>query len=482
MRSRVVIATVIALGLATASMLLPSAPTTDPWGWLIWGREILHLDLSTAVAGSPSWKPLPVLVTTPLALLGGAAPTLWLVVSRAGALLSLAMGYRLAARLGGRSAGALAVLGLLLSTGWSLGVAHGYSEAFAMGLLFLAIDRELDGRSGQALLLGTAVALTRPEAWPLLCVVGALFWRRSQVHPAFVLGPLVAVPLLWIVPDWIGSGQFLHGSHVSQAVAPTGGGASLDALGGAAVIAPIPYGVCALAFPLFDDRGREGAYAGVALLSVSWGALLAILMFVAGYPATSRLFALIAGLVCVLGAVGAAGLAARLSPARPVLATGLMVALAAVTVGLRAHPFLDGGRAALVHGRIASDLHDAIQRAGPATLRRCGRLRVPSGMGWARGVVAWDLHVPLRRVRGVRTSVRAYVVELGAHRLDRAPPPPSRPVRVSRLRRKAVLFLPFQHAPLIRSRAAGTRMYELAADGRWTVYAVGRPPCLRRAA
>src|ERR671928_1807859 len=87
-----------ACAIAGLSLLAPSAPTTDPWGWIVWGREVLHLDLSTVVPGPPSWKPLPVLVTTPLALAGGAAPTLWLFVARLGALASLVVAARLANR------------------------------------------------------------------------------------------------------------------------------------------------------------------------------------------------------------------------------------------------------------------------------------------------------------------------------------------------------------------------------------------------
>src|SRR4051795_9476322 len=79
---------------AALSLLGPAVPTYDPWAWIIWGREITHLDLNT-VSG-PSWKPLPILLTTPFALLGdAAAPALWLLVARAGGLLAIAMAYRL---------------------------------------------------------------------------------------------------------------------------------------------------------------------------------------------------------------------------------------------------------------------------------------------------------------------------------------------------------------------------------------------------
>jgi hypothetical protein len=102
------------LALAALSLLGPSQPAYDPWAWLIWGREIVHLDLVTD--RGPSWKPLPVLFTTPFSLFGDdAAPELWLVIGRAGGLLALAMAYRLAARLGGRLAGVVAVVSVALA-------------------------------------------------------------------------------------------------------------------------------------------------------------------------------------------------------------------------------------------------------------------------------------------------------------------------------------------------------------------------------
>src|SRR3954471_21404794 len=80
---------VACLALAALSLLVPSAPTTDPWGWILWGRQLIHFHLDTVVGGAPSWKPLPVVVATPLALAGGAAPALWMLVARAGGLFSL---------------------------------------------------------------------------------------------------------------------------------------------------------------------------------------------------------------------------------------------------------------------------------------------------------------------------------------------------------------------------------------------------------
>src|SRR5215210_4313076 len=115
------------LGIAALSLLGPATLTYDPWAWAIWGREIVHLDLVTT--SGPSWKPLPVLFTTPFALFGDdAAPDLWLVVAHAGGLLAFAMAYRLGARLAGPVAGALAAVALMLADEFIRHFARGNSE------------------------------------------------------------------------------------------------------------------------------------------------------------------------------------------------------------------------------------------------------------------------------------------------------------------------------------------------------------------
>ena len=45
------------LAVSALTLLFPSTPTYDPWAWILWGREIAHLDLVTE--GGPSWKPCP---------------------------------------------------------------------------------------------------------------------------------------------------------------------------------------------------------------------------------------------------------------------------------------------------------------------------------------------------------------------------------------------------------------------------------------
>src|SRR3954454_12562973 len=106
------------LALAAVSLLAPSQPTTDPWGWIVWGHELVYGGFTTVVGGAPSWKPGPVLFTAPLALTGGAAPLLWLLLARAAALYSLAVAWRLVDGVGGEAAGCLPHAGIVLGSAW----------------------------------------------------------------------------------------------------------------------------------------------------------------------------------------------------------------------------------------------------------------------------------------------------------------------------------------------------------------------------
>ena len=88
----------VVLALGALSLLAPSTPSYDPWSWTVWARQIIHGHLTITDTGT-SWKPLPMIATVPFALLGGAAPDLWLAVARAGAIAAVVMAFRLAHRL-----------------------------------------------------------------------------------------------------------------------------------------------------------------------------------------------------------------------------------------------------------------------------------------------------------------------------------------------------------------------------------------------
>jgi hypothetical protein len=77
-----------------------SRPGYDPYGWLVWGYQLLHWNLN--LGGAPSWKPLPLLATAPFALFGHNALYLWMVlsvsVSFAGTIFAARIAYRVVNR------------------------------------------------------------------------------------------------------------------------------------------------------------------------------------------------------------------------------------------------------------------------------------------------------------------------------------------------------------------------------------------------
>ena len=263
----------VAITLAALSLLIPSTPSYDPWAWLLWGREIIHLNLQTT--GGPSWKPLPMIFTTGFAPLGSAAPDLWLVVARAGALMAVVMVFKLAYRLT-RSLGELtghiaSVIAPLLAAVVAAGSlvnsprfitdnALGYSEGLAIALLLIAVDRGLDGAKRQAFAVGFLAALDRPELWFFWVPYGIYLWRSEPESRRLVGGLFLLVPALWFLPELWGSGQLLRGVTRAQHPRPN-----------SAAFASCP--VCTVfkqeAWPSLLNRVKLPAI--LALVAAAWG-------------------------------------------------------------------------------------------------------------------------------------------------------------------------------------------------------------------
>ncbi len=228
------------LAFGALSLLYPSTPSYDPWGWLLWGREVLHLNLNTV--GANTFKPLPVLFTLPFALFGRAQPDLWLVIARAGMVLAVAMAFRLAARItiwfgaspAGRRgisrvvaygpsvlAGSIAALTVLISPQYIRNGALGYSECLGAALVLLAIDRHLDDKPRQTFIIGFFPALDRPEIWPFWGLYGVYLWRRDPAARKLIVALFALVPALWFLPELWGSGALFRG--VQHDLHPTAG-------------------------------------------------------------------------------------------------------------------------------------------------------------------------------------------------------------------------------------------------------------------
>jgi hypothetical protein len=388
------------------SLLAVSAPTYDPWAWIIWGREVAHLDLVTLEG--PSWKPLPVLFTTPFSLFGDdAAPALWLVVARAGGLLALAMAFRLGARLAGESAGAIAALSLLVADDFIRDFARGNSEGLLVAFVLWAIERHLEGRRTQAFLLGFAAALLRPELWPLWAVYGLWLiyqdgWSRRQI--AVVVGCGLLCLVLWFVPEYLGSGDWLRAAE--RARDPNPGSAAfasspfVEVFRRSAALLTVPVYVGAVIATLLAVWRRD--HVRLALAAMSTVLMIAVAaMTQGGFAGNLRYVALPAALVCVLAGAGWVDLV-RLTRARVGLAAA--VALTAV-IAAAWFPFVrtdvndlraDRALTIIEANFYGPNLKATIAKAGgESRIKSCGRVftgpfQVPS--------VAWRLHVHANQI------------------------------------------------------------------------------------
>ncbi len=398
-----------ALVVSAVSLLAPSTITYDPTSWVIWGREIAHWDLVTT--GGPSWKPLPVLFTIPFSLFGDSAPLLlWAWIARAGALAGMAMGYRLARRMGGPVAGGVAALAILASEGYAYGAWRGNSEGLMVAFALLAVERHLDGRRTAAFVLAGAAALIRPEIWPLWGAYGLwLLWRRRDAATALlVLGGGGLVLMAWFLPEYLGSGDALRAA--SRALDPNLDSAAfasfpaLEVLRRTLVDAPVVVVVGALLAVGFALKRREGAHDRVVLvLAAAAGALLLAVaaMTQAGFSGNQRYVVLPLAFVAVLAGAGWVELVllAR-SRSRPLLAAGAL-ALFVAGCGLYAAGEAEVWDRQVTRAGLEVEsnrtLATAIAQGGGRTrIDRCPavyatRFEVP--------IVAWTLHRHLNRTQ-----------------------------------------------------------------------------------
>ena len=400
--------------LAALSLLGPSAPTYDPWAWLNWGRQISDGGLDT-VAG-PSWKPLPVALTAAFALVDdGAAPSLWLLVARAGGLLAIAMAYRLADPAGGaRSPARVAAASLVLANGFVSSFARGNSEGLLVGLVLWAIERHLDGRRRQAFLLAavgraaapgglavpgraTASGSCAPSGGTGIRAPSARARRRSgRRHRAAVVRP--RVHRLGQLPA---RGRRARATRWrARRARRTIRSSPSSATRRSALLVPVYAGalvaVAAAARAWRRDRGG-GTVLALAALTTAYMVIVGVLAE-AGFTGNLRYVTLPAAVVCVLAGVGWAQVVAwaRATPGRAATAVAVaaIARLRALDRGGRRRSRPRPGPRAVDRGACPTASRSCIDEAGGRrAVQRCG----PVFTGPLEvQLVAWYLRVPSR--------------------------------------------------------------------------------------
>lgn len=382
------------VGLAALSLLWTAQPTYDPWSWILWGREILHLDLVTT--DGPSWKPLPVAFTTVFALFGDAAPQLWVLVARAGALAGALAAFLLGRRLAGPRAGALAALVLLVAPWYVRNAALANSEGLQVALALGAVERGVAGRRATAFWLGLGLALLRPEAWPFLGLYGLWLARRERGRLPGVLAGFAVLPLAWLVPEQLGSGDWLRAAHRAQdPVSGTPADArnplaevlreGWDMLGGGSAL---HWGlIAAVVLVAWRRDARLGRLLG---LVAAW-TLIVGLMTATGYSGNTRYLMVPAALATVVTAAAILGAVPR--PAAPLAALALAAAFA-LGWSDRTTAVLDAVR---YQADLTGELGTVVARAGGADrVTACG----PVATGpYLVPAVAWALGLHIGEVR-----------------------------------------------------------------------------------
>jgi hypothetical protein len=440
--------------LAALSLTLPSVPTQDSWSWIVWGREVAHLDLNTI--GGSSWKPLPVIFTTVYSVFGDhAAPSLWIMTSRAGGLLAILFAFRIAKRFAGWPAGIAAAV-FMAGADWFRFMGNGNVEPLSAGLALGAVDRHLDGHPHQTIALGSLAALGRPELWPFVALYAAWMVLREKRANLVIAAVLLAlVPIGWLGGDWWGSGDPFHGSKLAAGfrdrqkqhreaallrdkkrhivVDRSTGVAVEHTLRGAKVLLIPPAFAAALIALGFAARRREKTPLLLGAGAIALFCVIAAMAF-AGYGGSPRFLFPAAGFVAALGGIGIGELVREAGRRwRPAAALAL-VALTAIIVPFaiaRGNEFSDRAHEVRLRAVYEDQLEQAVQLAG-------GRERVLS-LGEPRSnstyahQLAWLLHIHQSQIVGPKARNVVFSGRPTEVSPSRPPRLPSHGVKVTRI-------------------------------------------------
>jgi len=410
------------VALSALALLLPVTLAYDPWTWLVWGREVAHLDLDTT--GGPSWKPLPVLVTTPLALVGDLAVSLWLVAARTGGLLALVGAYRLGRRLAGPVAGCLAAGALVLTPDGGPRfvrlLLEGHSAPWTAALTLWAVDQHLAGRPRWALGLVTLLAWDRPEAWPFLLAYGTWLAREDRRARWLVGAALASVPILWFGADWWGSGSPVHGADSAQVYAGESGRLGI-AVEHSLKVVLAPVWILALVGAGLALARRERTVASLVGTALAWIGVVVVMNAALGYAALTRFLLPAAALLCVAAAVAVVRLVAA-APAgwpRAAVAVGMaalclpFAAQRIVAVRTQSTEVADRARSERGLAAVVDDI------GGAAALRSCGPLSIDTA-DVPRAALSWRAELPVHRVARAHAPYTGTVVAKAGGRTARA--------------------------------------------------------------
>jgi hypothetical protein len=394
-------------------------PGYDPFGWMVWGQQVLHGSLNTS--GAPSWKPLTFIFTLPYALFGHTQVWLWSVTSVTATIAAGVFAGRVAYRLTGpvlpsrRFApfvgGAFAGVAIMGIQTWPHLVLIANSDQLVVALLLAAIDAHLGRHPRLAFVALLFACLDRPESWPFAVLYGAwLFWKDPGARIGVVVGILV-IPAAWfIVPGLTSKSAFSAGDLALNQHTAIHGSKFVGVLRRWRNLYELPMQLAFLAGVAVAIWRRDRQVLGVAAAALLWVAV-EIAFALHGWSAASRyLIEPAAACIVIAGALvgqllgGAPWASERGAPAwlEQVLRWGgpiLVVVLGVSLIGaakLRVHDWRVDLPLAHANGRANRRLVGVVdQIGGGAAVRACGKpATIPgtqAGLAWAVGLNVGDV-------------------------------------------------------------------------------------------
>jgi hypothetical protein len=179
----------------------------------------------------------------------------------------------------------------------------------AVALMLWGVERHLDGKRAHALVAVFLACLLRPEVFPFLATYAAWLWRDEPGLRRLTAGLAVVLPALWLVPDWLGSGDPLGAGrkassepHWSLSVRHQPWLAALERTDR---ISGLPLQLGTLVAAVFALRRRDRTVLVLAGVAVAWVALV-VGMTEAGFSGSARYFVPAVVIASILSGVAAA--------------------------------------------------------------------------------------------------------------------------------------------------------------------------------
>jgi hypothetical protein len=407
------------LVLAIVSVLvLPWVPSSDPYAWISWGQEVASHIVGTKIqlsfGGGPSWKPFPVVFTSVFGFFGGAGPSMWLVISRTGSLLALVGIFRLGRRFGGTAAGILAVIALCMTQDAVFYFARGTSEPLVAACTVWAIERHLAGSRRIAYLVLFLGALNRPEFAPIVFLYAVYLWFSDPDARALAVALLVLIPVFWLVPPGIVSGNPLQAGSAAAGGKGSPGSAWGELKSAVSLMtAPILI-LAAIGFGIAYVR-RNWTLIWLGVIAVLWALMVSLIT--QAFYGLPRYLLPAAAIGCVMAALAVVWIAEEAIKRVPNLragsreATAAALAAGAVVLALTLPSTINRGKLMVTQvkqanqaGSFQKHLFAAVDRlGGKKTLFVCGLSYVAVNHSMA-SALAWKLKVDLVKIRPLMVS------------------------------------------------------------------------------